>query len=568
MNTANELSPNASLTVSLPPPPSLLTCVSSYSPVQPQSTEDLRTWLQQASPANPSLSQESARESQTNAICGPQLSTASARYDRATRSWKMCQGWLLEDISEPSWATWPKAGMTHVIGYYLPQSAAHHTKEIGYGLWESEHDNAKDKETFSNKELRELRKTISTSHRLGESWYGKILLSEMFLGCKADSQDRRCDTDGNVHSSGQDAKGDSERNGDELEGCATEACGARCCDAPTEQEIFRGHEISDKGREKNTQDKRRGDDGEGVARRKRGHSRGRPSYRHGHNKQRDRQSISDDIQRTQSIALPDAMSGCGTIQAGSSGLQQGGEFVLLEAHFYPQPKWERRISEIVSGLLPTPRAQERQQYNSRDKYVALSKYVQMWPTPTVNMVSGGANNDSPSVQEGRHGLNLAGAVQRWPTPTVDDSRNVTRKGGDYQSLTRAVQKWPTPSARDWKDGRASQATLEKNARPLNDDFVQRTPESSGGRLNPEFVEFLMCWPRGWTSLEPLPDESRAWADDILSSINPWTAEWDGVPRVTDDKEHRVSRLKALGNGQVPLCAAIAWRLLTEDMEHS
>jgi hypothetical protein len=27
---------------------------------------------------------------------------------------------------------------------------------------------------------------------------------------------------------------------------------------------------------------------------------------------------------------------------------------------------------------------------------------------------------------------------------------------------------------------------------------------------------------------------------------------------------RVDRLKAIGNGQVPLCAATAWRLLTEE----
>jgi hypothetical protein len=35
---------------------------------------------------------------------------------------------------------------------------------------------------------------------------------------------------------------------------------------------------------------------------------------------------------------------------------------------------------------PTPRAEERQQHNSGDDYVALSKAVKLvsWPTPTVN----------------------------------------------------------------------------------------------------------------------------------------------------------------------------------------
>lgn len=36
---------------------------------------------------------------------------------------------------------------------------------------------------------------------------------------------------------------------------------------------------------------------------------------------------------------------------------------------------------------------------------------------------------------------------------------------------------------------------------------------------------------------------------------------DGVPRVADGVAFRVDMLKAIGNGQVPLCAATAWRLL-------
>lgn len=48
----------------------------------------------------------------------------------------------------------------------------------------------------------------------------------------------------------------------------------------------------------------------------------------------------------------------------------------------------------------------------------------------------------------------------------------------------------------------------------------------------------------------------------------WEAEPD-VGRVADGVAHRVDRLKALGNGQVPLCAATAWRMLTGGMnEHA
>ena len=47
------------------------------------------------------------------------------------------------------------------------------------------------------------------------------------------------------------------------------------------------------------------------------------------------------------------------------------------------------------------------------------------------------------------------------------------------------------------------------------------------------------------------DGSREW----------WEAE-PNVGRVADGVAARVDRLKAIGNGQVPLCAATAWRLLT------
>ena len=53
---------------------------------------------------------------------------------------------------------------------------------------------------------------------------------------------------------------------------------------------------------------------------------------------------------------------------------------------------------------------------------------------------------------------------------------------------------PTPIARDWKSGRTSAKTREKNSRPLS-EFV-------GGSLSPQWVEWLMGFPEGWTDLSP------------------------------------------------------------------
>lgn len=43
---------------------------------------------------------------------------------------------------------------------------------------------------------------------------------------------------------------------------------------------------------------------------------------------------------------------------------------------------------------------------------------------------------------------------------------------------------------------------------------------------------------------------------------PWATEPADVPRVATNIPQRVARLKALGNGWVPLCAAVAWTLLS------
>jgi len=46
------------------------------------------------------------------------------------------------------------------------------------------------------------------------------------------------------------------------------------------------------------------------------------------------------------------------------------------------------------------------------------------------------------------------------------------------------------------------------------------------------------------------------------SISGWWQAEPNVGRVADGVAARVDRLKAIGNGQVPLCAATAWKLLT------
>lgn len=78
------------------------------------------------------------------------------------------------------------------------------------------------------------------------------------------------------------------------------------------------------------------------------------------------------------------------------------------------------------------------------------------------------------------------------------------------------------------------------------------------RLSADWTEWLMGYPTGWTSTAPLP------AADAL----PWhtdPGETGDIPRslsVADTNTAiRRARLKAIGNGQVPRCAAEAFSQL-------
>jgi hypothetical protein len=180
---------------------------------------------------------------------------------------------------------------------------------------------------------------------------------------------------------------------------------------------------------------------------------------------------------------------------------------VLNGAFYPQPNWERRISEIGSGLLPTPNA---------DMGDATNK-----------LIPHGGHFRRPSGHKAH--LRLTESVKMWRTPSasvIEPKSNVVKLTGR------------TPQ--DPQVGLADQV---------------------GGQLNPDWVEWLMGWPIGWTSLEPLPaDNFSQWLDAVTNGT--WWPNEPDIPRVAKGITNRVDRLKALGNGQVSAVVAAAWQLLT------
>lgn len=130
-----------------------------------------------------------------------------------------------------------------------------------------------------------------------------------------------------------------------------------------------------------------------------------------------------------------------------------------------------------------------------------------WPTPVAKCAE-----DSQTHRSGKraHELLLTGLLKQsqWPTPTVADvmGGRKTRSGmrNDEMLLNGLLSAtpWATPTARDWRSGEASEATMARNARPLNEQMVHFGPTLNGsdvrtkkrGVPNPEFACWLMGWP--------------------------------------------------------------------------
>lgn len=152
------------------------------------------------------------------------------------------------------------------------------------------------------------------------------------------------------------------------------------------------------------------------------------------------------------------------------------------------------ICANASGSWPTPKARDAQAEGLQAGIRRMEKYstcglataVQVWPTPTANMHTGAGSSGRMG------GLNLQTAVARnWPTPCASMS-----KGSSEASLTR-----------------------KSGADRSNDRLDHAVMASDRGQLNPRWVEWLMGWPIGLTSLKPLETAKfREWRQQHGKSL--------------------------------------------------
>ena len=104
-------------------------------------------------------------------------------------------------------------------------------------------------------------------------------------------------------------------------------------------------------------------------------------------------------------------------------------------------------------------------------------------------------------------------AQLWPAPTAADSytgnmKSTQQKPGSMHSvnLSDAVKMWPTPKASDCKGSgpygskSAEHDLMKKNLKGTVMYYASITETVDGGQLNPDWVEWLMAFPPGWTDI--------------------------------------------------------------------
>ena len=239
--------------------------------------------------------------------------------------------------------------------------------------------------------------------------------------------------------------------------------------------------------------------------------------------------------------------------------------MMVRGECYPLPPWAQDTGATAFGELS-------------GGGIETAAESAPWPTPTV------FGNGNRSEYGGKSGDGLDTAVKRaaesapWPTPCATDHKGSGKNGADRDRLDYAVERGKTKSHLYPTVGTQTMGGCSGSFAKLKEleEIGRLTPEErramsshlTGGKdpdtancgmLNPDWVEWLMGWPIWWTDVE-------FFNADGGQCVMPWLdladdpADWPTplMARITTRKKHRVPRIETLGNGQVPLCAAVAF----------
>jgi len=161
----------------------------------------------------------------------------------------------------------------------------------------------------------------------------------------------------------------------------------------------------------------------------------------------------------------------------------------------------------------------------------------MWPTPTVGCVEGG--EQSSRVEKTNSGSYI---LRKKNKPHMTYGAKLS----DAILFEEKQKMWPTPDAN--MGARGTQPTWAKtrpSGHPAQYTINQAVrDQEQSGQLNPDWVEWLMGYPKGWTDLDCDTPKPHAGFEK----------EPEDIPRVASKIKNRTNRLRGLGNAIVPQIA--------------
>ena len=181
----------------------------------------------------------------------------------------------------------------------------------------------------------------------------------------------------------------------------------------------------------------------------------------------------------------------------------------------------QRSEEALVRQATTQRKGRTRPSNLREQVnptaVAIYQEPQTWATPRTTDAQGAGR---PLNEKGQritlsdptkiYGGNLSDQVRHWPTVRVSSANGASQKelqaGNPKRRLETEVllNPWPTPSAHEARLGYQDRSDTTKKG--TQESLLTVVVNTAGGRsecpghLNPEWVEWLMGVPTGWTEL--------------------------------------------------------------------
>lgn len=192
---------------------------------------------------------------------------------------------------------------------------------------------------------------------------------------------------------------------------------------------------------------------------------------------------------------------------------------------------------------PTPRSEDSESAGNHPGATdSLTGATGMWPTPQSHDERERGNT---MADNHHYPHDLSNAASLWPTPDAPGqggprNRQESRGQGHNVSLGESAEHWQTPASDSFRSRggeRKDEMGLDQQSRrfPLDPETGTHGSESSQSaptsrrQLNPKFVCWLMGWPPGWTSLEPLSSASLGTASSPPRPHSPSAPSPDNWP---------------------------------------